>query len=87
MMDFVLKMMDFALNMMDFVLKMMDFVLKMMDFGRVSVSRTHHHHSWATFLETALRAVPGEAVDEDFVYFVHSLAASAKTSQERGLLR
>lgn len=50
----------------------------------VSVSRTHHQHSWATFIETVLRTAGSPSVkakrrisiDEDFIYFVHSLAAT-----------
>jgi hypothetical protein len=58
----------------------------------VSVSRTHHQHSWATFIETVLRtaaAAPSSrhrvALDEDFVYFVHSLAATGgRGGNDRG---
>jgi hypothetical protein len=58
----------------------------------VSVSRTHHQHSWATLIETVLRtaaAAPSSrhrvALDEDFVYFVHSLAATGgRGGSDRG---
>jgi hypothetical protein len=47
----------------------------------VSVSRTHHKHSWAALLASLLGAAAGTAVgaDRDFLYFIHSAAAAGKT--------